>query len=131
MPCGWPEVYLVTVNFFPVRPRSLALIALLPLLACRIETRPPAGAVRSQTTVQAAVQEHYRVRTSLAEDSTTYRVTRQQVELRRDLASVWATVAVRTVLTDTVMQSTRTEHLLLRKSEGGWLVLSATAAQSP
>jgi hypothetical protein len=122
---------LKTVPSLPVRLPSLALFALLPLLACRFETRPPAGAARSQSTVQAAVEEHYRVLTSLAEDSTTYRVTRQQVELRRDLASVWATVGVRTVVAESVATSTRTEHLLLRKSDAGWLVLSATPARAP
>jgi hypothetical protein len=131
MRCGSPEVYFDIVTCSFVRPRALALIALLAVPACRIETRPPTGAARSQATVQAAVQEHYRVQTSLSEDSTTYTATRQQVELRRDLASVWATVGVRTVLPDSVVQSTRTEHLLLRKSESGWLVLSATPAQAP
>lgn len=111
--------------------RSPFLIALLPLLACRIETRPPAGAARSQTTVQAAVEEHYRVRNSLAQDSTSYQVARQQVDLRRDLASVWVTVRVRTVVADSAATATRTEHLLLRKSDAGWLVLSATEASAP
>lgn len=111
--------------------RPLLLLALLFLPACRIETRPPAGAARSQATVQAAVQEHYRVLNSLAQDSTSYQVTRQQVDLRRDLASVWATVRVRTVVADSAATSTRTEHLLLRKSDAGWLVLSATEASAP
>jgi hypothetical protein len=114
-----------------VSSRPLLLIALLPFLACRIETRPPAGTARSQTTVQAAVEEHYRVKNSLAEDSTTYKVARQQVDLRRDLASVWVTVKVRSVVADTVANTTRTEHLLLRKADGGWLVLSATEATAP
>ena len=35
--------------------RPFALVALLALAACRIETRPPAGVARTTTTVQAAV----------------------------------------------------------------------------
>ena len=48
-------------------------------------------------------------------------------EVRRDLASVWVTLRERRrVSADSTRDTTRYEHLLLRRTEGGWIVLSAT-----
>ncbi len=111
--------------------RVVLLAALLLLPACRIETRPPAGATRMQATVQMAVQEHYRVRNAQGADSVKLELVRQQVDLRRDLASVWATVRVRSTTGDSTVTSTRTEHLLLRRADDGWSVLTATPMSPP
>jgi hypothetical protein len=115
-------------------PRSPALLFALccGLTACRIETRPPAEVARTQTTVQAAVVEHYRARNSLVSDSVELRVTRRQVDVRRDLASVWVTLRERRRITpDSTRDTTRYEHLLLRRSDGGWIVLSAAQVSAP
>lgn len=114
------------------RSPALALLLLTTgLTACRIETRPPAEVARSQATIQAAVTEHYRARTAFA-DSLEYRVVRRQAEVRRDLASVWITVRVhRTADSTTAHDTNRSEHLLLRRIDGGWLVLSAAPVTAP
>ncbi len=107
--------------------RPLALVAFLALAACRIETRPPAGVARTTSTVQAAVAEHYRSRNAVAGDSVGLMVIGRTTEVRRDLASVWVTLRERRrVSADSTRDTTRYEHLLLRRTEGGWIVLSAT-----
>lgn len=108
------------------------VIAVLLLPGCRIETRPPSEVVRTQTTVTAAVEEHYRVRNALATDSVRVRVVRSQVETRRDLSSVWVTLRVhRGAGPDVPEDSTRAEHVLLRRADGGWIVLTATPVSVP
>jgi hypothetical protein len=110
----------------------ILFLASAGLPACRIETRPPAEVERVQATVQAAVNEHYRARGALAGDSAAFRVIRRQTEVRRDLASVWTTVRQRERVTpDSLRDTTRFEHLLLRRSAGGWVVLSATGVAPP
>lgn len=112
--------------------RPLLVAACCGLVACRIETRPPAEVARTQTTVQAAVAEHYRARNAQMGDSVELRVTRRQVDVRRDLASVWITLRERRRMTpDSARDSIRYEHLLLRRADGGWIVLSAAAVGSP
>ena len=115
--------------------RSVVLVVALlaaGLPACRIETRPPAEVERVQATVQAAVNEHYRARGALSGDTAAFRVTRRQTEVRRDLASVWTTVRHRErVAPDSLRDTTRYEHLLLRRNAGGWIVLSATGVTPP
>jgi hypothetical protein len=107
--------------------RPLAVAALLTLAACRIETRPPAGVARSTATVQAAVAEHYRSRNAVAGDSLSLRVVSRSTEVHRDLASVWVTLREHErVSADSTRDTTRYEHLLLRRVDGGWMVLSAT-----
>jgi len=107
--------------------RPLALVTFLTLAACRIETRPPAGVARTTSTVQAAVAEHYRSRNAVAGDSVGLTVIGRTTEVRRDLASVWVTLRERRrVSADSTRDITRHEHLLLRRTDGGWIVLSAT-----
>jgi hypothetical protein len=107
--------------------RPLAVAALLTLAACHIETRPPAGVAKSTATVQAAVAEHYRSRNAVLGDSLSLRVVARNAEVRRDLASVWVTLREhRKVSADSTRDTTKYEHLLLRRVEGGWIVLSAT-----
>lgn len=107
--------------------RSLALVVLVALVGCRIETRPPAGVARSTATVQAAVAEHYRSRNAVTGDSLALTVIGRTTEVRRDLASVWVTLrARRRISADSTRDSTRYEHLLLRRVDGGWIVLTAT-----
>lgn len=109
-------------------PRPLVLAALLTLAACRIETRPPAGVARSTATVQAAVAEHYRSRNAVTGDSVGLTVIGRTTEVRRDLASVWVTLRERRRLSaDSARDTVRYEHLLLRRTGDGWIVLSATA----
>ncbi len=109
--------------------RPFALVALLALAACRIETRPPAGVARTTTTVQAAVAEHYRSRNAVAGDTVGLTVIGRTTEVRRDLASVWVTLRERRrVGADSTRDTTKYEHLLLRRTGGGWIVLSATTA---
>lgn len=113
-------------------PRSLAILLLLPLVGCRFETRPPSEVARTQSTVSEAVTEHYRVRNALATDTMRLRVVRSQVETRRDLSSVWVTLrAHRGEGPDAATDSTRSEHVLLRKTESGWIVLTATPVSVP
>jgi len=113
-------------------PRALILLAFVALPACRFETRPPSEVVRTQSTVTAAVEEHYRVRNALATDSVRLRVVRSQVETRKDLSSVWVTLRMhRGAGTDLPSDSTRAEHLLLRRADGGWVVLTATPVSVP
>ncbi len=110
-----------------ILPRPLAVAALLALAACRIETRPPAGVARTTATVQAAVAEHYRSRNAVAGDSVGLTVIGRATEVRRDLASVWVTLRERRrVSADSTRDTTRYEHLLLRRTDGGWIVLAAT-----
>lgn len=114
--------------------RLLSSVLLLTVLvaACRIETRVPAGVARTQATIQAAVTEHYRTRTFTASDSVEYLVQRRQTDVRRDLASVWVTLRERHfVRPDSVRDTVRTEHLLLRRSDQGWVVLAATPVLAP
>lgn len=111
--------------------RSLVLASLL-LIACRIETRPPAGVGQTRATIQEAVLEHYRARNVIGGDTIAYQVLRRQVDVRRDLASVWVTVRE----TDhprggAAHDTTLVEHLLLRRSEEGWIVLTATKVGAP
>ncbi len=114
----------------PLRP-SLA-VALCALAACRIETRPPAEVAQTRATVQAAMVEHYRARNAFVGDSVELSVTRRQVDVRRDLASVWVTLRERHHLSaDSVRDTTRFEHLLLRRTYGGWIVLSAASVSPP
>jgi hypothetical protein len=120
----------------PPRPvtlrRALVLLSLSTLVGCRFETRPPSEVVRTQATVTAAVTEHYRVRNALATDSVRLRVVRSQVETRRDLSSVWVTLrAHRGAGPDSPRDSTRAEHVLLRRTDGGWTVLAATPVSVP
>jgi len=113
-------------------PRTLLLLAFGTLIGCRFETRPPSEVVRTQSTVTAAVEEHYRVRNALATDSVRLRVVRSQVETRRDLSSVWVTLRVhRGAGPDSTSDSTRAEHVLLRRNDGGWMVLTATPVSVP
>jgi hypothetical protein len=113
-------------------PRALVLLVLVALPACRFETRPPSEVVRTQSTVTAAVEEHYRVRNALATDSLRLRVVRSQIETRKDLSSVWVTLRVHQGAgPDASSDSTRAEHLLLRRADGGWIVLTATPVSVP
>lgn len=108
------------------------MAALLALASCRIETRPPAEVARTQATVQAAVTEHYRTRNVVGADSLGVTVLRRQMDVRRDLASVWVTLRVRRrIASDSTRDTTRSEHLLLRRTGGGWIVLTATAVGTP
>jgi hypothetical protein len=109
----------------------LALAAVL-FGGCRFETRPPAGTGQTRATVQAAVAEHYRARTVLAADSVEYSVVRRQADVRRDLASVWVTLHESHHLRGGVTRDTTTlEHLLLRRTDEGWIVLAATRVNAP
>lgn len=107
------------------------LLTVCALIGCRIETRPPAEVARTQTTIQAAVVEHYRARNALVSDSLDLRVTRRQIDVRRDLASVWVTLRERRLAPAGSRDTTRYEHLLLRRADGGWIVLSAAAVSAP
>lgn len=112
-------------------PSSIVLVALL-VGGCRFETRPPAGMGQVQSTVQEAVAEHYRSRTVLAADSVEYSVERRQADVRRDLASVWVTLHESHHLRGGVVRDTTTlEHLLLRRTDEGWIVLAATRVNAP
>ncbi len=112
--------------------RSLLVTAVLLLPACKIETRPPAEVARTQATVQAAVAEHYRARNVLVGDSLQLSVTRRQVDVRRDVASVWVTLRERRqVAPDSVRDTTRYEHLLLRRTASGWIVLNSAPVSAP
>lgn len=112
-------------------PALLVAVGALLVGACRIETRPPAEVAQTQATIQAAVAEHYRARSAFV-DSIAYTVVRRQAEVRRDLASVWITVRLHhTSDSTTTRDSTRAEHLLLRRTDGGWLVLSASPVTAP
>lgn len=112
--------------------RALAFLAFGTALGCRFETRPPSEVVRTQSTISAAVEEHYRVRNALATDSVRLRVVRSQIETRRDLSSVWVTLrAHRGAGPDSPRDSSRAEHVLLRQTDGGWLVLTATPVSVP
>lgn len=114
------------------RIRTLLVVALLLGAACRIETRPPAEVARTQATVQAAVAEHYRARNVLMGDSLQLTVTRRQVDVRRDVASVWVTLRERRqAASDSVRDTTRYEHLLLRRTAAGWTVLNSAAVSAP
>ena len=76
--------------------------------------------------------EHYRARSSEGADTVTYAVLGRQADVRRDLASVWVTLQERHHLKGGVVQDTTTlEHLLLRRTPEGWVVLSATRANPP
>ncbi|HWA41354.1 MAG TPA: hypothetical protein VG712_07075 [Gemmatimonadales bacterium] len=112
--------------------RSLPILAVLVVAACRIETRPPAEVARTQATVQAAVAEHYRARNALMGDSLQLTVTRRQVDVRRDIASVWVTLRERRLAApDSVRDTTRYEHLLLRRTAAGWTVLNSAPVSAP
>ena len=114
------------------RTSQLLAVALLVVGACRIETRPPAEVARTQATVQAAVVEHYRARNALLGDSLELSVLRRQVDVRRDVASVWVTLRERRqVAPDSTRDSTRTEHLLLRRTPAGWVVLNSASVSAP
>lgn len=76
--------------------------------------------------------EHYRARTAEGSDSVAYTVLGRQADVRRDLASVWVTVQERHHLKGGEVHDTTTfEHLLLRRTAEGWIVLSATRASAP
>jgi hypothetical protein len=106
--------------------------ALLCAGACHIETRPPAEVARTKTTVQAAVVEHYRARTAILGDSLELSVTRRQVDVRRDVASVWVTLRERRQVTaDSTRDTTRYEHLLLRRTTAGWIVFNSAPVSAP
>jgi hypothetical protein len=112
--------------------RVLLPSILMVLVACRIETRPPAEVARTQATVQAAVTEHYRARNVSMGDSVSLHVTRRQIDVRRDIASVWVTLRERRRVTaDSTHDTTRYEHLLLRRADEGWVVLSASKLSAP
>lgn len=114
------------------RPSRLLAVALVLAGACRIETRPPAAVARTQTTVQAAVVEHYRARNALVGDSVELSVLRRTVDVRRDVASVWVTLRERHRITpDSTRDTTRYEHLLLRRSTAGWVVLNSAPVSAP
>lgn len=115
-------------------PRAIVPLALVPLLlvACRIETRPPAGVGQTRATIQEAVLEHYRARGATDGDSGEYQVLRRQADVRKDLASVWVTLRESEHLRGgAIHDTTLVEHLLLRRSEEGWIVLSATKVGAP
>lgn len=108
---------------------SLALLA--GTLGCRIETRPPAGA-GSQATIQGSVAEHFRARAIQAGDTVEYTVLRRESAVHRDLASVWVTFReTHHTGAGAVRDTTRLEHLLLRKTPEGWIVLEATTVSAP
>lgn len=110
---------------------GLFLLSCVGALGCRIETRPPAGA-RSQATIQESVAEHFRARAIQSNDSVAYTVIRRQSEVHRDLASVWVTLReTRRPVNGVARDTTRLEHLLLRKTPEGWIVLEATAVTAP
>lgn len=111
--------------------RLSVLLACCCLAGCRIETRPPAGA-GSQTTISASVAEHFRARAIVARDSLQYTVLRRQTEVHRDLASVWVTLrATRRSADGAPRDTTLVEHLLLRRTSEGWVVLEATPVGAP
>lgn len=130
---GWPRyVRRPSPTLLVTFPRAIVLLAFVALAGCRFETRPPSEVVRTQSTVTAAVEEHYRVRNALSTDSLRFRVVRSQVETRRDLSSVWVTLRVhRGAGPDVSSDSTRAEHLLLRRADGGWIVLTSTPVSVP
>lgn len=115
-----------------MRPSSAFLLTLLAgALGCRIETRPPAGA-GSKATIQESVTEHFRARAIQGGDTVEYTVLRRQAAVHRDLASVWVTFReTRHAGAGAVRDTTRLEHLLLRKTPEGWIVLEATAVSAP
>ena len=76
--------------------------------------------------------EHYRARTAEGADTVAYTVLGRQADVRRDLASVWVTLQERRHSKGGAVRDTTTlEHLLLRRTPEGWVVLSATRANSP
>ena len=104
------------------------------VMACRLEQRPPAGAAREQAAVQAVVAAHYDslaradrhlpVDAALAAGVPT--LLRADIQIQRDLASVWATVRVRPATgrePPPVLQ-----HLLLRRAGGAWVVANIVTA---
>lgn len=110
---------------------ALTFTLLTGTLACRIETRPPAGA-ESKATIQESVTEHLRARAIQANDSVEYTILRRQTAVHRDLASVWVTFReTHHPPGGTVRDTTRLEHLLLRKTAEGWIVVEATAVNAP
>ena len=114
------------------KPAVLLLACSLLVAGCRIETRPPAGAAQTRSTVQEAVTEHYRARAVLGADSVQYTVLRRQVDIRRDLASVWVTLRESRHGEGGAVKDTITlEQLLLRRTGDGWIVLAATRTGPP
>lgn len=114
------------------KPFVLLLAGSLLLAGCRIETRPPAGAAQTRSTVQEAVTEHYRARAVQGADSVQYTVLRRQVDVRRDLATAWVTLReTRHGKGGMVTDTTTLEQLLLRRTGDGWIVLTATRAGTP
>lgn len=108
----------------------LLAAAFVATASCHIETRPPADVARTQATVQAAVAEHYRARNAQLGDSLI--VTRRSVDVRRDVASVWVTLRERReVAPDSVRDTTRYEHLLLRRTTAGWIVFNSAPVGAP
>ena len=69
---------------------------------------------------------------ALVGDSLKLAVLRRQVDVRRDVASVWVTLREhRRVAPDSTRDTTRYEHLLLRRSSAGWVVLNAAPVSAP
>lgn len=111
----------------PITSSALLRAALLlGLSACTIEQRPPAGPAREQAAVQGAVAAYYAgtgkatgvpVDPAFAGDSIV--VIRTDIQVQRDLASVFATIRVR--IPGHGPQS-RFQHLLLRRSGSAWTV---------
>lgn len=104
-------------------------------MACRVEQRPPAGAAREQAAVQAVVTAYYdrlaRGDQAIPRDTAlgagAVSLIRADVQVQRDLASVWATIRV-TPAGEAELPP-RVQHLLCRRINGAWVVMHvATAA---
>ncbi|HET7043018.1 MAG TPA: hypothetical protein VFI13_13455 [Gemmatimonadales bacterium] len=82
--------------------------------------------------MQEAIVEHYRARNAANGDTLTDSVVRRQTEVRRDLASAWVTLReTRHAPGSAPHDTSATEHLLLRRTPEGWVVLAATRVNGP
>jgi hypothetical protein len=117
----------------PISRTLLPAGLLLASAACRVEQRPPAGPAREQFAVQGAVAAYYDrlargdrdvpADPSLAGDSIA--LVRSDVQLQRDLASVFAGVRVRA---PGAAPEPRVQHLLLRRRGADWVVIQVATA---
>ena len=106
----------------------------LGAMACRLEQRPPAGAAREQAAVQAVVSAHYdslgradrRAAADPALAAGVPSLLRADIQIQRDLASVWATVRVRPATGHEAAPVL--QHLLLRRVGAAWVVANIVTA---
>jgi hypothetical protein len=120
---------------------ALVAAAVVGLSACRIEQRVPAGLPREQAAILALVSSAYDSagagRASLLEDQAFARqrlvpvLVRADVQIQRDLASVWATVRLRKAgAAPGRDEPVRVQHLLLRHVGAGWFLVSVATSGS-